>query len=57
MYVYNKLALPDSLSFFTNSVADITGILDRLIISMLSFKRRIFIIPRIRISAGQEGII
>ena len=28
-----------------------------LIMSMLSFKRRMLIIPRIRISAGQEGII
>ena len=60
MYVYNKLTLPDFLRLFTNPMADITEIWDGLITCILSFKRRMFIImiiPGIRISAGQEGII
>ena len=48
---------PTLCGFFTNPVTDMTGIRDRLIISMLSFKRRMLIIPGIHISAGREGII
>ena len=56
MYVYIKFALPDFLMLFINPVADIAGIWDG-IISMLSFKRRMSIIPGILITAGQDGII
>ena len=38
---YNKLALPYSLRLFTNPGADINGIWDGLIISILSFKRNL----------------
>ena len=51
------VSLPDSLRLFTNPVANITGFEMDYMISMVSFKCRMFIIPGIRISAGQEGII
>ena len=51
------VSLPDSLRLFTNPVANITGFEMDYMISMVSFKCRMLIIPEIRISSGQEDII